>query len=182
MVATPATELGPSGWTIVVPIQRDGAFCAVLATQGNFQSRREVQAATVALQVAVGWILYRDRRLTAVRLEQVLERSSDLLLLIQQAGKEEDPEVAVRVAVDGLRDYFQCDHLYLGWARGSRIRLAASSGVARVDPRSVRTQPVEAAMRESLKLGRRIDHQPDSITTAATAAHALLLKEVGVRD
>jgi hypothetical protein len=53
VVATPAAELGPSGWTIVVPIQRDGALCAVLATQGNFQSRRDVQAATVALQVAV---------------------------------------------------------------------------------------------------------------------------------
>jgi multidrug resistance efflux pump len=179
VVATPAAELGPSGWTIMVPIQRDGALCAVLATQGNFQSRREVQAATAALQVAVGWILYRDRRLTAGRLEQVLERSSDLLLLIQQAGKEEDPELAVRVAVDGLRAYFQCDHLYLGWARGSRIRLAAISGVARVDPRSVRTQPVEAAMRESLKLDRRIDYQAESVTTAATAAHGLLLKEVG---
>ena len=179
VVATPTAELGPSGWTIIVPIQRDGALCAVLATQGNFQSRREVQAATVALQVAVGWILYRDRRLTADRLEQVLERSSDLLLLIQQAGKEEDPEVAVRVAVDGLRDYFRCEQLYLGWARGSRIRLAAISGVVRVDPRSVRTQPVEAAMRETLKLDRRLDYQPDSITTTATAGHALLVEDVG---
>jgi biotin carboxyl carrier protein len=117
--------------------------------------------------------------LTADRLEQVLERSSDLLLLIQQAGKEEDPEVAVRVAVDGLRDYFQCEQLYLGWARGSRIRLAAISGVVRVDPRSVRTQPVEAAMRETLKLDRRLDYQPDSTTTTATAGHALLVEDVG---
>jgi hypothetical protein len=34
-------------------------------------------------------------------------------------------------------------------------------------------------MRETLKLDRRIDYRPESMTTAATAAHELLLKEVG---
>ena len=61
---------GPARW---------GDLRRSCAAQGNFQNRREVQAATVALQMAVGWILYRDQRLTAARLEHVLERSSELL-------------------------------------------------------------------------------------------------------
>ena len=176
-MATPARELGANGWRIAVPIQRDGAICAILAIEGDFQNRREVQAATVALQVAVGWVLYGDQRSTATRLSRVLERSSDLLFLIQRAGIEENPEVAVRVAVDGLCDYLQCDRVYLGWTRGSKIRLEAISGVSRVDPHSIRAQPVEAAMREALKAGHQIDYQLDSTTGPTTVAHALLLRE-----
>ena len=85
----------------------------------------------MALQIAVGWVLYRDQRSTSASLNDVLERSSELLSLIQRAGIEGDPEVAVRVAVDGLRDYFHCDRVYLGWTRGLRLALRAVSGVSR---------------------------------------------------
>jgi hypothetical protein len=177
--ATAVPELGANGWRIAIPIQRDGAICAILAIEGNFQNRREVQAATVALQVAVGWVLYGDQRSTSVRLSRVLERSSDLLLLIQRTGVEGNPEVAVRVTVDGLCDYLQCDRVYLGWTHGSKIRLEATSGVSRVDPLSIRARPVEAAMREALKAGHQIDYQLDSTTGPTTVAHALLLRETG---
>jgi hypothetical protein len=130
----------------------------------------------VAVQVAVGWVLYGDQRLTSARLSRVLERSSDLLLLIQRAGTENDPEVALRVAIDGLCDYFHCDRVYLGWKHGSSVRLQGVSGVSRFDPRGIRAQPVEAATRETLKAGYQINCHRHSTTNSASVAHALLLE------
>jgi len=175
--ALPAPELGSDGYTIAIPILREGHAFAWLLAQLSVPSARDLQAFVALLQSLAGFLLYRDqRRLTGETL-WALERSSSLLDLFRRAATEEDAAKAARIAVDGLREYFSATRVQLGTRRRDGFHLRAISGIAHVDARSPAHQPVEAAMHEAIFTGDRIDFRPDTPRTSHTVAHELLQQQ-----
>ncbi len=179
VAALPAPELGADGYSIAVPISRDGtALCWFLA-QLAIPNPRELSAYVVLLQALAGFFLYREQRRITGEVHWALERTSSLLDLFRRAAAEVDADKAGRIAVDGLREYFGCARIFLGARRRDGFHLRAISGVAQVDAKSPAHQPFEAAMHEALLAGDRIDFRSDTPRTAATLAHELLQQQIG---
>ena len=149
---------------------RGPAHVALLA-QLAVPNARDLQAYLVILQTVAGYLLYREQRVATENLGWVLARTSGLLDLFRRAGAEEDYSKAVRIAVDGLRDYLGCARV----VSSHRGRLQAISGVPRIDAKSAAHQPVEAALREAILHGERINFPADQ----NAVAHQLLAEHTG---
>lgn len=166
-----AESLGAGGCTIAVPVQRDSHPLWVLIAQFVLPDPREAQAYLLILQSVAGYLLYREQRIASGDIHWVLERTSGLLDVFRRAGSEEDYEKACRIAVDALRDYLGCSRVV--YANGKHT--AAISGVQKVDAKSPAHQRAEAAVREAVLEGARIEF-PDNKTAVA---HELLAAESG---
>ena len=175
----PAPEIGPDCYTLAVPVARDGIPLFWLIAQLAVANPRDLQAYLVLLQALAGFFLYREQRRSTGEIHAALERTSSLLELFRRAAAEVDSDKACRIAVDGLRDYFDCRRIHLGTQRRDGLHIRAISGVARVDAKSPAHQPFEAAVREAQLAGARIDFRADSPRTAATVAHELLQQQTG---
>ena len=175
----PAPELGADAYTVAVPITREAIFHGWLVAQLAVANTRDLQAYVVLLQALAGFVLYREQRRLTGEIHWALERTSGLLGVFRHSAAELDPEKAARIAVDGLREYFDCARVYLGSRRRDGFHLRAISGVARVDAKSPTHQPFEAAMHEALLLGSRIDFRHDTPRTSANVAHELLAQQTG---
>ncbi|MGB8168291.1 MAG: HlyD family efflux transporter periplasmic adaptor subunit [Chthoniobacteraceae bacterium] len=173
----PAPELGAESYTVAVPVAREGSPYGWLLAQLSVPNPRDLQAYVVLLQALAGFLLYREQRRLTGEVHWALERTSSLLEVFRRAAAEVDTEKAARIAVDGLREYFDCACIQLGTRRRDGFHLRAISGVARVDAKSPTHQPFEAAMHEALLLGERIDFRPDSLRTTANVAHELLQQQ-----
>jgi biotin carboxyl carrier protein len=175
----PAPELGADGYTIAVPVLREAAPYAWLVAQLAVPNARDLQAYVVLLQALAGFLLYREQRRHTRDVHWALERAGGLLEIFRRAAGELDAEKAGRIAVDGLREYFGCARIHLGTRRRDGFHIRAISGLAQVDAKSPVHQPFEAAMREALLAGERLDFRADSPKTAAPVAHELLQQETG---
>lgn len=170
-VVEPAESLGADGYTIAVPVQRDSHPLWVLIAQFIVPNARDVQAYLMILQSVAGYLLYREQRVVTEDIHWVLARTSGLLDVFRRAGAEEDYEKACRIAVDALRDYLGCSRVV--YANGAR--LAAISGVSKLDAKSPTHQPTETAVREAVLEAERIDFPADK----NAVAHELLAAAVG---
>jgi multidrug efflux pump subunit AcrA (membrane-fusion protein) len=173
----PAVALGTDGYTLAVPIWREGHLHGWLIAQLLVPQARDLQAFVVLLQTFAGYVLYRAQRLAVAELHSVLERTSGLLDLFRRAGGELDFDHACRLALDALCADLGCARAWLGLRRGGAVRVTAISGAARIDSKSVSHQPFEAAMREALSAGQPLDFTPNSPPTDATAAHGILCEQ-----
>ena len=170
-VVEPAESLGAEGYTIAVPVQRDSHPLWVLIAQFVVPNARDVQGYLVILQSVAGYLLYREQRVVTEDIHWVLARTSGLLDVFRRAGAEEDYEKACRIAVDALRDYLGCSRVV--YADGAR--LAAISGVSKLDAKSPTHQPTETAVREAVLEAERIDFPENE----SALAHELLATAVG---
>jgi multidrug resistance efflux pump len=174
----PAAELGEDGYTIAVPMQREGVPLGWLLAQLVVPQVRDLRAYLVLVQSLSGFVLYRQQRLATAEAHWALERTAGLVEIVRRAGAELDFEKACRIAVDALREYFGSARVSLGVRRALGLRLCAISGVTRIDAKSAAHQPIEAAMHEAILLGRRVDARADAVAPDAVA-HGLLLRETG---
>lgn len=170
-VIEPAESLGAEGYTIAVPVQRDSHPLWVLIAQFIVPNARDVQAYLMILQSVAGYLLYREQRMVTEDIHWVLARTSGLLDVFRRAGAEEDYEKACRIAVDALRDYLGCSRVV--YANGAR--LAAISGVSKLDAKSPTHQPTETAVREAVLEAERIDFPENK----SALAHELLATAAG---
>ena len=170
-VVEPAESLGAEGYTIAVPVQRDSHALWVLIAQFVVPNERELQGYLVILQSVAGYLLYREQRLVTEDIHWVLARTSGLLDVFRRAGAEEDYDKACRIAVDALREYLGCSRVV--YADGAR--LAAISGVSKLDAKSPTHQPTETALREAVLEAERIDFPADK----NAVAHELLAAATG---
>jgi len=170
-VVEPAPDLGEEGYTLAVPVRREDQPVWVLVAQLAVANARDLQAYLVILQTVAGYLLYREQRSATENLGWVLARTSGLLDLFRRAGAEEDYSKAVRIAVDGLRDYLGCSRVIYAF----RGHLQAISGVQRLDAKSPAHQPVEAALREAILHGERVNFPADQ----NAIAHQLLAEQTG---
>lgn len=175
----PAPALGADGYTLSVPLGREGCALGWLVAQLVVAQARDLQAFVVLLQTAAGYLLYREQRRATVELHSVLERTSGLLDLFRRAGSELDFDHACRFALDALCADLGCARVYLGLRRRGTVRLTAISGTTRVDSKSASHQPFEAAMKEALSTGQPVDFTPATPRTDATAAHEILQQQTG---
>ncbi len=179
MIVQAAGELGVDATLIGVPLVREQVERAWLVTVLGVVNPREIPGIAALLQALAGFFLYREERRASAELEQVVERMSALLELLRRVGAEEDFEKACRVAVDEVRTYFGCRQVVLGLARGKSVHVRAISGVVRVDPKSPVHQPVEAAMREAMREGQRLEFRRGGAKSDVTLAHEMLALESG---
>ena len=170
-VVEPAESLGADGYTVAVPVLRDSHPVWVLIAQFVVPNARDVQAYLVILQSVAGYLLYREQRMVTEDIHWVLARTSGLLDVFRRAGAEEDYDKACRIAVDALREYLGCSRVV--YANGAR--LAAISGVSKLDAKSPTHQPTEVALREAVLEAERIDF-PENKTAVA---HELLANATG---
>ena len=170
-VIEPAESLGPDGYTVAVPVLRDDHPLWVLIAQFVVPNVRDIQAYLVILQSVAGYLLYREQRMVTEDIHWVLARTSGLLDVFRRAGAEEDYDKACRIAVDALREYLGCSRVV--YANGAR--LAAISGVSKLDAKSSVHQPTETALREAVLEAERIDF-PENKTAVA---HELLAHATG---
>jgi len=173
----PAVALGADGYTLAVPIWREGRLFGWLLAQLVVVQARDLQAFVVLLQAFAGYLLYRTQRVAVAELHGVLERTSGLLDLFRRVGVELDFDQACRLALEALCADLGCARAYLGLRRRGTVRITAISGAARIDSKSARHQPFEAAMREALTTGQPLDFTPASPRTDATAAHEILREQ-----
>lgn len=173
----PMPELGEDGYTIAVPVHRDGVPLCWLLAQLVVPNPRDLRAYVVLLQALSGFLLYRQQRLATRESHWALERTAGLIEIVRGAGAEPDGDKACRIAVDALREYFGCERVSAGIKRRGVLRLRAISGMARIDEKSAAHQPVEAAIGEAMAAGRRVDFEAASPRTTETVAHALLLQQ-----
>jgi biotin carboxyl carrier protein len=166
-----AESLGADGYTIAVPVLRDNHPLWVLIAQFVVSNQRDLQSYLVILQSVAGYLLYREQRLASEDIHWVLGRTSGLLDVFRRAGAEEDYEKACRIAVDALCDYLGCSRVV--YANGAR--LAAMSGISKLDTKSPVHQPTETAMREAVLEGERVDFP----ATKSALAHEFLAKATG---
>ncbi len=169
----PAVTLGADGYTLAVPIWREGRLLGWLMAQLVVAQVRDVQAFVVLLQAFSGYLLYRAQRLAVTELHEVVERTSALLDLFRRAGTELDFDQACRLALDALCADVGCTRVYLGLRRRAIVRVVAISGAARIDSKSPTHEPVEAAMREAIAVGAPLDFTPASPRTDTTVAHEI---------
>jgi multidrug efflux pump subunit AcrA (membrane-fusion protein) len=170
----PASSLGASGYTLTVPLVREGRLNGWLVALLVIPQTRDLQAFGVLLQAIAGYLLYRDQRQATEKLHSVLERTSDLLEIFRSAGAELDFDHACRLALNALCGDLQCARAYLGLRRHGALRMIAISGTTRIDAKSPNHQPFEAAMREALLAERPVDFTAATPRTDATAAHEIL--------
>lgn len=179
LVVQSAPELGADSTLIGVPLVRDQVERAWLVTILGTANARELPGIAALLQAIAGFLLYREERRASTELESVVERMSALLEVLRRVGAEEDFGKVCRVAVDEVRAYLGCKRVVLGLARSGALHVRAISGVARVDAKSPAHQPVEAAMREAMRAGQRVDFRGGEAKTADTLAHEMLAIETG---
>jgi biotin carboxyl carrier protein len=175
----PAPALGAEGYTLSVPIAREGAPLGWLVAQVAVANPRDLQAFVVLLQALAGFLLYREERRHSGELAHVMERTSGLLDIFRRAGAELEFDKACRMALDALRGYLGCGRILLAVRSRGAVRMRAISGMGRIDPKSTSHQPYEAAMAEALRAGRRVDFAPDSPRVEETAAHEILQQQSG---
>ena len=173
-VVEPAPALGPEGWTLAVPLHREGRPVWILVAQLVVANARDLQAWLVVLQGAAGFFLYREQRAVTADMRWILERAGGLLDIFRKAGAMEEHAKACRIAVDSLRDYLGCSRVTLGGKSGGGVRIRAISGVRQPDAKSPAHQPVEAAMAEALHADARMDFTPADDGRGANVAHELL--------
>ncbi len=173
-VALPAPALGADGYTLAVPVVRETRPLFWLIAQLTVASPRDLQAFLVLLQALASSVLYREQRRATQEAHWVLERTSGILEILRRAGSELDFAKACRIAVDDLRDYLGCSRVFLATRQRFGLQMRAISGVARIDGKSASHAPFEAAMREAVQAGERLDFRPDSPRTEETAAHEML--------
>jgi biotin carboxyl carrier protein len=172
--AQPAPSLGNDAYTLAVPVVREARPLAWLLAQLTVASPRDLQAFLVLLQAFAGFLLYREQRRTTQEIHWALERTSGVLEIFRRAGLEPDFTQASRIAVDDLRDYLACHRVFFATKERLGLRMRAISGVARLDAKSTSHAPFEAAMREALRAGRRLDFRPGGAANNDTAAHEML--------
>ena len=172
-----APSLGAEGYTVAVPVRREDQPMWVLIAQLVVPSQRDLQAYLVILQSVAGFLLYREQRLVTADVHWVLARTSGLLDIFRRAGAEEDSEKAGRIAVEALRDYLGCSRVCLGIRTRQGVRLRAISGVQHLDAKSPAHQPIEAALREAMQGGERVDFAPADAGHGVTVAHELLQQQ-----
>lgn len=175
----PAPELGEDGYTIAVPVRREGVPLCWLLAHLVVPNPRDLRAYVVLVQALSGFLLYRQQRLATRESHWALERTAGLIEIVRRAGVEADGDKACRIAVDALREYFGAERVSVGVKRRGALRLRAVSGMARIDEKSAAHQPVEAAIGEAMALGRRVDFDATCTRTSETVAHALLLQHTG---
>ncbi len=175
----PAPALGAEGFTLAVPVWREGRVLGWLVAQLVVAQARDLQAFVVLLQAFAGYVLYRAQRIAGAELHQVLERTSGLLDLFRRAGSELDFSQACRLALEALCTDIGCQRASLGLRRRGTVRVAAISGMARIDAKSPTLQPIEAAMEEAVEADQPIDWTPASQRTDATAALEILAEKTG---
>ncbi len=175
----PAVNLGPEGYTLAVPVWREGRFAGWLLAQLVVAQARDLQAFVVLLQSFAGYVLYRAQRLAVAELHSVLERTGALLELFRRSGTELDFDQACRMALDALCADVGCTRACLGIRRRGAVRVIAISGTARVDPKSPTHEPLEAAMREAMSAARPLDFTAATPRSDATVAHELLQEQCG---
>ncbi|MEA3207024.1 MAG: hypothetical protein QOE70_81 [Chthoniobacter sp.] len=175
----PAPALGSDGYTLAVPLWREGRPLGWLLAQLVVAQARDLQAFVVLLQTAAGYVLYREQRRATAELHAVLERTSGLLDLFRRAGEELDFDQACRLALDALRADLGCTRAFLGLRRRGAVRMTAISDTSKIDPKSVSHQPFEAAMSEAIAGGQSVDFTPASARTDANAAHEILQQQTG---
>ncbi|HEY3900127.1 MAG TPA: efflux RND transporter periplasmic adaptor subunit [Chthoniobacter sp.] len=173
----PAPSLGATGYTLSVPLVREGVMRGWLVALLVIPQTRDLQAFFVLLQALAGYLLYREQRQATDRLQSVLERTSDLLEIFRNAGVELDFDHACRLALNALCNDLQCSRAYLGVKRRGTLRVVAISGATRIDTKSPNHQPFEAAMREAVLAEKPIDFTPATAVTDANAAHEILRRE-----
>jgi multidrug efflux pump subunit AcrA (membrane-fusion protein) len=172
----PAPELGEDGYTIAVPVRREGVPLCWLLAQLVVPNPRDLRAYVVLVQSLSGFLLYRQQRLATREAHWALERTAGLIEIVRRAGAEADGDQACRIAVDALREYFGCERVSVGVKRRGALRLRAVSGMARLDEKGATHQPFEAAIGEALTRGQRVDFDAACPRTPETVAHALLLQ------
>ncbi len=175
----PAPALGPEGYTLAVPVWREGHSRGWLIAQLGVARSGDLPAFVVLLQAFAGYLLYQEQRRATAELHGVLERTSGLLALFRRVGRELDFDQACRLALDLLCTDLGCTRAYLGFARRGAVRMTAISGAARIDWKSPSHQPFEAAMREALARGEALDFTAGSPHSEETAAHEILRTATG---
>lgn len=178
-VAQRAPALGADAYTLAVPVEREARPRYWLIAQLAIANPRDVQAFLVLLQSLAGFILYREQRRATHETHWALDRTAGILEIVRRAGTEPDFEKACRIATDDLRDYLGCSRVFYATKHGAGLQMRAISGVARIDPKSTSHSPFEAAMREALASGTRVDFRPDSVKSDDTAAHEILQAQGG---
>lgn len=179
LILRPAPAAGGSSTMVGVPIVRNHSEMAWLLAILGTANMREVAGIATLLQAFAGFILYREERHETERIEVVAGRMSELLEIVRRVGVEEDFQRAARVAVDGVATYLGCKRVILGLRLRGSLHIRAISGVARVDAKSPSNQPIEAAMREAMRSGHKVDFRVGDEKRAETLAHEILLEEVG---
>ena len=173
----PAPALGANGYTLSVPVWREGQLHGWLVAQLEVAHPRDVQAFVVLLQTFAGYLLYRAQRGAIDELRQVVESASGLLDVFRHAGRELDFDLACRVAVDALGVHLGCSRVSLGLRRGRALRVIAISGAGKVDSKSPSLHPLEAAMREAVRSGEPVEWTPASPRSDTTLAHEILREQ-----
>ena len=153
----PAPQLGPNGHTFVVPVSRTGRPVYLLLVLLVLPSPNDLRVHQLILQTVSGFILYGEQRKSTERLQHVLERSSAFLEIFKRAGMEPNFAKACRIAVDELRDYIGCARVVLGTKGRAGIRVRSVSGIGKLDAKSTSNLPYEAAMKEAVSAGKRVD-------------------------
>ena len=175
----PAPELGPNGFTFGIPISREDRPLYLFLVQLVLPSPNDLRVHLVILQTVAGFILYREQFRRIDQLHQALERTSSFLNIFRQAGIESDSSKAERVVVDALRDYVGCSRVVFGIKKASGIRIRTVSGVSKMDGKSTRNLPYEAAMKETLTAGKRVDFAAGSRAGTHSVALEILQQRSG---
>ena len=178
-LALPAPALGTDAYTLAVPVVREAQPRHWLIAQLTVANPRDLQAFLVLLQALAGFILSRDARRATEEAHWALERTSGLLEIFRRAGGEQDFPKACRIAADDLRGYLGCSRVFLATRQRGGLHLRAISGVTKMDAKSPSHAPFEAAMREAIAAGTRIDFRADSTKSDDTAAHEILQAQGG---
>lgn len=178
-MALPAPLLGADGYTLVVPLYREKQHIGWLAAQLTVPSSRDLQAFIVLVQGVAGYLIYHEQRKATGKIHGVLERTSAFLDLFRRVGSELDFSLACRQGLDALCADIGCSRATLGLKRRGAVRTIAISGTTQIDPKSLKHQPYEAAMREALIEGNPVDFTPETLRTDLTAAHEMLHEKTG---
>ncbi len=173
----PAPALGADGFTLTVPLWREGRALGWLVALLVIPQARDVQAFVILLQTAAGYLLYREQRHAMAEMHAVLERTSGLLDIFRRAGTELDFDHACRLALDALCADLGCARACLGLRRRGTMRMTALSGTSRIDVKSASHQPFEAAMNEAIIAGKPVDYLPGAAHADGTAAHEILQQQ-----
>jgi len=178
-LALPAPALGADAYTLAVPVVREAQPRYWLIAQLTVANPRDLQAFLVLLQALAGFVLYRDARRATHEAHWALDRTSGILEIFRRAGGEPDFPKACRIAADDLRDYLGCSRVFFATKKRAALQMRAISGVARIDAKSTSHAPFEAAMREAITAGTRVDFGLDTLKSDDTAAHEMLQSQTG---
>jgi hypothetical protein len=172
---------GASGWVVAgVPVTGDALTDSLLAV---FDEPLADQAFTAALELAaVHIVLWRLRSDLTVRGSEA-DSAATLADLSGRLASSDDLAMGCYRLVNEFQRHLGCEQVVLGLCRGAKqtCRVAAISGVSRIDQRSERLRALEAVLDEALVRDELTTWPPtDASDRHAMLAHKRLAESVAV--